>query len=90
MAQKTVAVTINTGNKDSGVYYAPKAGEPGKDLMHGETHDVDVQFAAGLIHSKRAVLADPDATLDTGPLTTESINGDPSPANADPSVRRKR
>jgi hypothetical protein len=85
---KTVAVTITMADPHGGVNYIPRAGEPGVVLNHGETHELPLGFARSLIHSKRAVLVDPDAVLDTGPLTTDALNSDPSPAS-DPTIRRR-
>jgi hypothetical protein len=88
-AEKTVSVTIFMADPHGGVHYIPK-GEPETVLQHGGTYVVPVSFAAQLVHSKRAVYADPTEDHDTGPLTSEALNSDPKPASGDSTTRRRR
>ncbi len=88
--KKKVQVTITMADPKGGVFYKPTRESAGKDLMHGETHEVDEDFAQTLVHQKRAVLADPDEVLTSGPLTTDSLTRDPGVESRDPKKTRSR
>lgn len=78
--KKTASVRITT-SAGGGVNYVPPdkvgSGEDPLILAHGETHEVDQDFARMLIHQKRAVLADPTQVLDTPALTSDMLAPDP-------------
>ena len=90
MATKKTAKIRITMTPQGGVNYAPTPGEPPVILGHGETHEVDQDFARLLIHQKRAVLADPTATLDTPALTTDMLAQDPAAVTQPSPARRAR
>jgi hypothetical protein len=88
--EKKVSVKIVMADPHGGVHYIPAKGEQEQVLQHGSTHVLPVGFAAQLVHSRRAVYADPSEDHGTGPLTSEALNADPVPEKAPaPSGRRR-
>jgi hypothetical protein len=74
---KRARIRITMPVPSAGVFYVEPGDAPseGRDLLHGEEHEVDVTFARRLIAQKRAVLADGHTLAPVGPLTSESASG---------------